>query len=164
MGDQNSLATRIEDSDENEAGITPNNNLAIAVVEDALGGLDVLVNDSAGTGIDPALATDYLDSQTVGHDLVGSGDLIIGPALIERGTAVTIAATSTDTNSFSVSVQWEDGNGNVFQSESAVDIGLDGITEDYARLVRKAPQVELTVTDESGAAQNNINIHADTER
>lgn len=164
MGDQSSLARRIEDSDENEAGITPNDNLEIAIVEDALGGLDVLVNDTTDTRIDPALATAYLASQTVGHDLVASGDLVVGPAVIERGTGVIIAATSTDNNSFSISVEWKDSNGNVFQSETATDIGLDTITEDYARLVRKGPQIEVTVTDESGAAQNNINIHADTER
>jgi len=122
------------------------------------------VHDSTGAQIDPAVGTDYLDSQATGHDLISSGDLTIGPGAVERGTAVTIAATSTDNNTFSVSVSWEDGSGNVFQSESASDIGLDTITEDYARLVRKAPQVSITVTDESGAAQNNVNIHADTER
>jgi len=122
------------------------------------------VEDSTGTQVDPALATDYLGSQTIGHDLVGSGDLAIGPGAVERGTAVIIAATSTDNNAFSVSVSWEDDSGNVFQTEDATDIGLDTITEDYARLVRKAPQVSITVTDESGAAQNNINVHADTER
>jgi len=122
------------------------------------------LHDSTGTQIDPSLATDYLDSQTTGYDLVASGDLTIGPGAVERGTAVTIAATSTDSNTFSVSVSWEDGSGNVFQTEAAADIGLDTITEDYARLVRKAPQVSITVTDESGAAQNIINLHADTER
>lgn len=122
------------------------------------------VEDSTGGQIDPSLATDYLDSQTAGHDLVGSGDLTIGPSPVKRGTAVVIAATSTDNNAFSVSVDWQDSAGNVYQSETASDIGLSTITEDYARLVRKAPQVVVTVTDESGAAQNIINIHADTER
>jgi len=122
------------------------------------------IEDSTGTQTDPAIATAYLDYQNTGYDLIASGDLVIGPSAVERGTAVVIAASSVDNNAFSVSVQWEDGSGNVFQSESAADIGLDNVTEDYARLVRKAPQVELTITDESGAAQNNINIHTDTER
>jgi hypothetical protein len=52
----------------------------------------------------------------------------------------------------------------VFQTEPAADIGLDTITEDYARLVRKGRRVVVTVTDESGAAQNNINIYVDTQR
>jgi hypothetical protein len=123
----------------------------------------VAVEDSAGNQVDPAIQTDYLDAQRAGHDLVGSGDISIGPGAVERGTAVTIAATSLDDNAFSVSVEWV-GAGNTYQSEAAADIGLDSITEDYARLVRKAPAVEITVTDESGAAQNNVNIHADTER
>jgi hypothetical protein len=130
-------------------------------------GEDELVSriaDASGTQVDPAVATDYLEFQTTGHDLVGAGDLTIGPGAVERGTAVTIAATSTDNNTFSVSVSWGDGSGNTFQSESAADIGLDTITEDYARLVRKGPRVSITVTDESGAAQNTVNIHADTER
>jgi hypothetical protein len=123
----------------------------------------VAVEDSGGTQVDPAVATEYLDHQTAGHDLAG-GDLVIGAGTVERGTAVTIAATSTDNNAFSVSVEWVDGSGNTYQSESAADIGLDSITEDYARLVRKAPAVEITVTDTSGAAQNRVNVHADTER
>jgi hypothetical protein len=123
------------------------------------------VEDSTGTQVDPSVATSYLDSQTTQYDLVASGDLVIGPAQVERGTAVVIAATSTDNNTFSVSVRWPTETGtSEYQTESAADIGLDTITEDYARLVRKGPQVEVTVTDESGAAQNIINIHADTER
>ena len=122
------------------------------------------VEDAGGNQVDPALATDYLDAQQAGYDLVGGGDLTIGPGAVERGKAVVIAANSTDNNTFSVSVEWQDSNGNVFQAEPAADIGLDAVTEDYARLVRKGPQVEVTVTDESGASQNTINIHADTER
>jgi len=144
--------------DETSTAIAPSNPLATEQQS------PVGVEDSTGTQVDPAVATAYLDSQTVGYDLVGSGDLVIGPAPVERGTAVVIAATSTDTNAFSISVQWEDDSGNVFQSESATDIGLDNVTEDYARLVRKSPQVEVTITDESGATQNIINAHADTER
>jgi len=137
--------------------------LARALVSQGQDELVSRITDSDGTQVDPALATRYLDSQTVGHDLIASGDItIVGP--VERGTAVTIAVTSTDNNPFSVSVEWEDDSANVFQTESAADIGLDTITEDYARLVRKSPWVSITVTDESGAAENKINLHADTER
>ena len=122
------------------------------------------VHDSAGTQVDPTLATRYFDSGRSGYDLIAQGDLTLGPGSVERGTAVVIAGTSTDNNAFSVSVEWQDAGGDVYQTEPAADIGLDTITEDYARLVRKAPEVLVTVTDESGAAQNNINIYADTQR
>jgi hypothetical protein len=138
-----------------------NNNAGTLAVEPQT---PVAVEDASGTQVNPAIQTDYLYYQTGGHDLVGSGDISIGPAAVQRATAVVIAATSTDDNAFSVSVEWVDGNGNTYQSESATDIGLDSITEDYARLVRKGPQVQVTVTDESGAAQNLVNVHADTER
>jgi len=105
-----------------------------------------------------------MGQQVTGHDLVSSGDLTIPRTVAEGATAVVIAGRSIDNNGFSVSVQWADGSGNVLQTESSADIGLNTVTEDYARLVRKGPQVEVTVTDESGAAQNNINFHADTER
>jgi len=157
---QDELVSRIADAAGTQ--LDPLNQDALESVADDE--LRARVHDSAGAQVDPALATRYLDSQTTNYDLVGSGDLTIGPGAVERGTAVTLAATSTDNNAFSVSVEWTDGAGNTFQTESAADIGLDTITEDYARLVRKSPQVELTVTDESGAGQNNINIHADTER
>jgi hypothetical protein len=156
-----------------EVGGQPQSAVDVAARIDALFGalnaqaadeLRARIHDSTGTQVDPAIATEYLDYQNTGYDLVGSGDLTVGPQLVKQGTAVVIAATSTDNNPFSVSVQWEDSSGAVFQSESAADIGLANVTEDYARLVRKAPRAEITVTDESGATQNNINIHADTER
>jgi len=154
------LRTRVHDSAGTQ--VDPLNQDALQSV--AGDELRARVHDSDGTQVDPALATRYLDERRAGYDLVGSGDLTIGPGSVERGTAVVIAATSTDGNAFSVSVEWKDGSGNVYQTEPAADIGLDTITEDYARLVRKSLLVEVTVTDESGAAQNNINIHADTQR
>jgi hypothetical protein len=124
----------------------------------------VAVEDSAGTQIDPSIKPEYINYQAAGHDTVGAGDLTIGPRRVNRGTAVIIAATSTDDNAFSVSVEWVDSSGNTYQSESAADIGMNSITEDYARLVRKGPQAEVIATDESGAAQNLVNVHVDTER
>jgi len=139
--------------------VTDDGALAVDALDDSVG-----VEDTSGTPVDPAVATRYLDEGRTEYDLVGSGDLTIGPGSVKRGTAVVIAATSTDDNAFSVSASWEDAQGNVFQTEPAADIGLDTITEDYARLVRKAGRVRLTVTDESGAAQNTINIYVDTQR
>jgi hypothetical protein len=122
------------------------------------------VEDSAGTQVDPALATDYPDTQVSGEDIIANGNLVIGPVPVARSSGVTIAANSTDGNTFSVSVDWVDSSGNIYQEESSTDIQLSAITQDFARLVRKAPQVRVTVTDDSGATQNNINIHVDTQR
>jgi hypothetical protein len=130
-------------------------------------GQDELVSrltDSTGTQINPDQSPDYPDDQTVGHDLIGTGDLTIGPVSVARSEALVVAANSTDGNSFDVTVDWEDGSGNVFQAEAAADIGLNGVTEDWARLVRKGPQAVVTVTDTSGAGSNNVNVHIDTER
>lgn len=154
------LRTRVHDSAGTQ--VDPMNQDALESV--AGDELRARVHDSGGNQVDPALATQYLDYNLRQYDLVGSGDANIGPLSVKRGTAVVIAATSTDDNAFSVSVEWEDGSGAVYQTEQAADIGLDTITEDYARLVRKGKEVVITVTDESGASQNNINIHADTQR
>jgi len=124
----------------------------------------VSVEDSSGNNIDPSVASDYPDTQVSGEDIVANGDLVVGPVTVARTSGVTIAANSTDGTTFSVSVEWVDSAGNIYQQESATDIELSAITQDFARLVRKAPQVQVTVTDDSGAAQNNINIHVDTQR
>jgi hypothetical protein len=137
-----------------------NNNAGTLAVEPQT---PVAVENTAGNQVNPARKIHFPNQQVSGHDLA-AGDLTIGPALVDRGTAVVIAATSTDGNAFSVSVEWQDRSGSTYQSESAADIGLDTTTEDYARLVRKAPRIVVTVTDESGAAQNLVNVHADTER
>jgi len=122
------------------------------------------IHDSAGTQINPDQSPDYPDSQTVGYDLIGTGDLVIGPVSVARAEAVVISVNSTDAATFSVSVDWEDGAGNVFQAESAADIGMANVTQDWARLVRKGPQVEVTITDTSGGVANNVNAHVDVER
>jgi hypothetical protein len=122
------------------------------------------IEDSTGSQVDPALATDYPDTQVSGEDIIANGDLVIGPVPVQRSSGVTIAANSTDGNTFSVSVDWVDSSGNIYQEESSTDIQLSAITQDFARLVRKAPQAQVTVTDDSGATQNNINIHVDTQR
>jgi hypothetical protein len=122
------------------------------------------VEDSTGTQVDPSRETQFPDSQTTGHDLIGTGDLVIGPVPVDRSSALVIAANSTSGNTFSVSVDWSDGSGNVFASESASDLALSNITSDWSRLVRKGPQVTVTFTDTSGAAANNVNVHIDTQR
>lgn len=124
----------------------------------------VAVEDTTGTQVNPDQSPDYPDSQTVGHDLIASGDLVIGPVSVARAEAIVVAVNSTNSETFSVSVSWENGSGDVFQSEDKTETGIDTVTSDWARLVRKGPQVKVTITDESGAGQNLINAHVDTER
>lgn len=102
-----------------------------------------------------------------GHDLDpnADGDLVLSGLRCAVSQAVVIAANSQDSQAFSVSVDWEDGTGNVFTSESATDIGLSGVTDDYARLFRKGPTVTVTVTSDAGAGtQNRINAFVDAHR
>jgi len=82
---------------------------------------------------------------------------------VHNAQALVIAANSEDNGNWSVSVSWQNGNGSVFLTESATDIGLDTTDDDWARLVRKGPACEVTLTDESGA-QNRTNIWLDTHR
>lgn len=109
-------------------------------------------------------APDHPNRQVVGHDLVADGDLTIGDVGVARSEAAVVAANSTDGNTWSASVDWQNDAGDVFQSESAADINLSSVAEDWARLVRKGPRVQVTFTDESGAGSNEINAHVDTER
>lgn len=97
----------------------------------------------------------------VEHDL-SNGDLEIGPLAVARSDALIIAVQSKDNASFSVSVEWLDADGNLFQSESKSDISLSSTAEGWARLTRKGPLAKVTVTDESGGA-NSINAFVDTE-
>lgn len=123
----------------------------------------VKVEDSGGATIDPAKETDFPNHTTVGHDLIGTGNLTIEVSLA-KSQAVMISANSTDSNSFSVSVDWVDDSGNIYMSESKTDIDMGSITQDWARLTRKAPKIKITVTDESGGTSNNVNVFVDTHR
>jgi len=124
----------------------------------------VQIEDSTGSLIDPAKAIDQPDNVTTGHDLIGTGDLTLGPVAVNGAAAVIISAKSTDSNAFSVSVSWQDDSGNEFQTEDKTEVGLSSVTDDWARLVRKGKQIEVTVTDESGGASNNVNVYLDTHR
>jgi len=110
----------------------------------------------------------YPDDRTEGHDLDpnADGDLVIGPRKLENTQAVLIAANSVDNENWSASVRWTNADGTtVYQTESATDIGLSGVDNDWARLVRKGPYVEVTVTSDAAAGvQNRTNIWLDTHR
>lgn len=118
----------------------------------------VQLQDASGTTIDPAEA--FTDPSTVQQqDLIGSGDLTIGPQPVARAQAILIAAHSEGGNTWSASVTWQDGNGNVLNNEVAADLGLENVTDNWARIVRKGPEVSVTFTDTSGAGSNNINAY-----
>jgi hypothetical protein len=107
---------------------------------------------------------DHPQSETTGHDLIGTGDLTLGPLSVARASKLVITATSTDGNAWSASLDWVDSNGNTFLSESATDVGLSSVTDGSATLDRKGPNVTITFTDESGGSSNNVNVYADTHR
>jgi len=122
------------------------------------------VTDDTGTQIKPDEAPEYPQQQVTGYDLVASGDLTIGPVSVARTTAILLVVNSTSGNSFDVSVDWQDSNGNVFQTEAPADISMNNVVDDYARLVRKGPEAVFTLTDTSGAANNVINAYVDAHR
>lgn len=107
------------------------------------------------------------DTATVGHDLDptnGSGDLTV-TVPVDRQQAVVIAGNSTDNRNWSASITWENANGDAFVSESKTDIELDTVSNDWARVVRKAPFAKVTFTsEETGGTQNNLNAYLDTHR
>jgi hypothetical protein len=96
------------------------------------------------------------------HDLVDS-DLEVGPLEVSRSDAILLAFQSQDGKSVSVTVKHHDTEGNTYQTEEPADLSLNGVVEDWARLVRKGPRVTITVSDTSGAAQNRVNLYIDTE-
>lgn len=121
------------------------------------------ITDSTGSQVDPSLSVDYPDSAQE-QDLIVTGDLVVGPTPVGRSEAVIIAANSDDDNVWSASVEWQDDSGNVIQTESASDIGLNSVDNEYSRLVRKGQQVQVTFSDQSGATNNNINAFVDAHR
>lgn len=102
-----------------------------------------------------------------GHDLDpnADGDLVLSGLSVAATQAVVISVNSVDDNALSVSVDWVDGSGNVFTTESASDIDLSGVITDDARLYRKGPNATVTITsDKSAGTQNRVNAFVDTHR
>lgn len=108
-------------------------------------------NSDPSYGAKPTIFSDN------GHDLIGDGDLTFRES-VHGAAHVILAAHSDDANSFSVSVRWEDQNGNLIQEETASELSMSNITDDWSRLVTKAQYIEVTLTDTSGGAQNNVNV------
>lgn len=92
-----------------------------------------------------------------GHDLIADGDLTFNVA-VDGAAHVIIAAHSDDSANFSVSIDWEDESGNTMQSETASELNMANIQDDWSRLVTKAAYMSVTITDTSGGAQNVVNV------
>lgn len=122
----------------------------------------VRLRDDSGNTVNPMSQPSHPNKQVSGHDLDADGDLSIGPLSLDGTSGIVISVNSTSGSAWSASVDWVDNNGNTYQKEQPSDIGLNSVTSDWARLVRKAPMVEVTITDESGGT-NNVNAHVDTE-
>lgn len=106
-------------------------------------------------------------ASVAGHDLDpnADGDLVLDGLRVAQTQALVVAIQTQDAETASASVEWEDANDNVFQSEAATDIGLSAVTDDWARLIRKGPNATVTVTSDAAAGvQNRVNAFADTHR
>lgn len=107
------------------------------------------------------------NAATTGHDLDptnGEGDLVVTVG-VANAQAIIVAGNSTDSNTWSASVRWVDGDDNEFVSEANTDTELNAVTNDWARLVRKAPKAEVTFTsEETDGTQNTLNAFVDTHR
>jgi len=106
---------------------------------------------------------------TTNHDLDpnADGDLV-RTVLVANTQAFVVAVESVDSEPMSVSVEWvykDENTAASFGSESATDIELSGVTEDWARLIRKGPYARVTVTsDAADGTQNRANVWLDSHR
>ncbi len=128
-------------------------------------GLDELVSrltDSTGTQVDPATNTDqpnFFDDDILDVDLTNS-DYSSGEVNV-RGTSDTvIKVRSESANTFTVTLQWTDGSGNVLyeqQPPEATDVSDANLTFNTS-----SDNLIVTITDTSGAGSNIINgtVHA----
>jgi len=121
------------------------------------------VEDSTGAQIDPDPSPQYPETEAQ-QDLIGTGDLVMGPVNLSKTEALLISANSTDDANWSATVVWQDSSGNVLQTEQPADITLENVQDDYARLIRKGASAEVTFTDTSGGTANNINAYVDAHK
>lgn len=113
--------------------------------------------DSGDNTIDPATNTDqpnFLDEDILGYDLVASGDYTLAETNV-RGTGdIVIKVASNDSNTFTVTLEWTDGNSNVLFSQTPAE--ATDVTSANLKFNTSSNHVQLTITDTSGGGQNNI--------
>jgi len=133
-------------------------------------GQDELVNrltDTSGAQINPDQSPEYPDNSVIEHDLDpnAQGDLTIGPVSVARSEAIMVAGNSIDAQNWSATVEWQDSNGNVFQTQTPTDLGLSGVQDESARPFRKGPEAVVIVTSDAAAGtQNRVNFYVDSHR
>jgi hypothetical protein len=128
-------------------------------------GVQAFGNDGNGASPIPVrnngVADDVAHPEQIvaGADLVNNGDQVINVD-VSRAKYVTYTVNETSGGSVDVSVEWLDQNMNTFFTQSASDLSAQGVTQDYSRLNRRGPRVEITVSNNSSAT--NTNIFVDT--
>lgn len=95
------------------------------------------------------------DVDIVSHDLIASGDYTIGETNVSGSGDIIVKISSADTETFTVTLEWTDGSGNVLFTQSPPE-GTNVTTANLKFNVGSS-HYQLTVTDDSGAAQNVIN-------
>jgi|APHM01.1.fsa_nt_gi hypothetical protein len=87
------------------------------------------------------------------QDLVGEGDVVFGPQDVSGTDALSGSVVSDDSNNLEVRVRYEDGNGNKRGVEQT--FGPDTVIE-FVNIAHRFDIIRVTITDTSGAAQNNV--------
>lgn len=88
------------------------------------------------------------------HDLIADGGFDSGARNVAGANALSGKVQSQDSNTFSVHVDWNDADGNTILTSSPSS--LSAVTDVEFRLIVRSPNFNLRVTDDSGAAQNEI--------
>lgn len=97
----------------------------------------------------------------VGHDLVSDGDYVLPETQVLRASEATVKVETRDDATFSVSVEWMDGDGNVLFSEKPT--AATDVTRTLLGFAVANDHIRITITNTSPSAQNiidgGINVH-----
>jgi len=99
----------------------------------------------------------YPDNQTDGHNLDPDADgnrVVTVP--VEHTAALLVAVHSESGEAVSVSVTWLTDEGNTVVEQTATELDLSGVTDDWARLTRKGPRAEVAISSDAGAGTTNL--------
>ena len=142
--------------DADNAGLASQSTLS-SVLSELQGTLTVTDNGAFSASVNDGTA--YPSQTIVGADL-SAGDLTIGPLPALQTQALLVALNPTGGGSYSVTVDWQDANGNVFQRQTASDLSISGATTDQnARLFRKGPEALITVSGTDTALNAFVGTH-----
>ena len=115
------------------------------------------ITDASGSEINPSTNEDqpnWLDEDIFNHDLIGTGDYTVAETSIRGTSDVVIKIESRDTETFTVTVEWTDGSGNVLFTDEPTE--ARDVTSANLKFDTSSDNIQLTITDTSGAAQNII--------